>query len=244
MKFRAINLCLLLFLTSQFSFAQQTEEKPLVIIKDKNGDKVEIKVGEGPNKAFMGIHVDSNDEGVFILKVEEDGPAEKGGLQEGDFIIQIDDKEILSLKKLLYSLAEYVPGDEIEVEFEREDELSKTRLSLGDKSIFESKVEEEIEAVDEKEDELAMMKQSTKDERTLEERGKLGVSLFESSKLEGILISEVYKNSPADKKGLKEEDIIIACDEMKIHSRQDLAEALYDKRPGDMINLVILRNGN
>ena len=81
------------------------------------------------------------------------------------------------------------------------------------------------------------------DERSLEERGKLGISLFESDKLEGVLIADVFDKSPADKSGLKEEDLIVGINGLRVLSKNDLITTLMKMEPGDEINLKILRDG-
>jgi Do/DeqQ family serine protease len=61
---------------------------------------------------------------------------------------------------------------------------------------------------------------------------------------EGFYISEVIANSGAEKAGLKKNDIIINVDGIKITSYADLTGFLNTKRPGDVINVVFIRDGN
>lgn len=53
----------------------------------------------------------------------------------------------------------------------------------------------------------------------------------------------VLPGSPADKAGLRENDIILEIDNEKIDSEHPLAKAVAQKQPGDEINLKILRKG-
>ncbi len=59
---------------------------------------------------------------------------------------------------------------------------------------------------------------------------------------EGAYIQEVIKGSPADKAGLKAEDIITKIDGAKLTDTNDLAKAISKKKVGDSITLTIWRD--
>ncbi|MBE0450191.1 MAG: trypsin-like peptidase domain-containing protein [Clostridia bacterium] len=59
----------------------------------------------------------------------------------------------------------------------------------------------------------------------------------------GVMIRYVYENSPASKAGLKESDLIIEIDDVKIFNMSDLTEYLGGLKPGDQIEVKIIRNG-
>jgi len=84
-------------------------------------------------------------------------------------------------------------------------------------------------------------------------RGFLGVSLqpvdkdladaFNLPKPEGALISEVIKDSPADKAGLKQGDIILEYNKISIKSLQSFRNEVSLMNPGTTIELKINRKG-
>jgi serine protease Do len=59
----------------------------------------------------------------------------------------------------------------------------------------------------------------------------------------GVMIRYVYENSPAAKAGLKEADLIIGIDDVKVYNMADLTEYLSGLKPGDEIEVKIIRNG-
>ncbi len=66
---------------------------------------------------------------------------------------------------------------------------------------------------------------------------------FETSK-EGLKIAGASPNSPADKAGLKENDIILSIDEHPTKNIQDFMSILKDNyKPGDEVNVRFLRSG-
>jgi Peptidase family M28/PDZ domain/PA domain len=59
---------------------------------------------------------------------------------------------------------------------------------------------------------------------------------------DGVRLAGVSAGSPAAFAGLREGDIIIKLAEIKIHDLEDLTAALRSKKPGDSVEITILRN--
>lgn len=66
---------------------------------------------------------------------------------------------------------------------------------------------------------------------------------FDLEKKEGALISDVIKDGPADKAGLKRKDIILQVDGEKIKNTYNLQQKIQTKKIGAKVELLILRNG-
>ncbi|MBI1746598.1 MAG: M20/M25/M40 family metallo-hydrolase [Acidobacteria bacterium] len=58
----------------------------------------------------------------------------------------------------------------------------------------------------------------------------------------GVLFADVRENSPAAKAGLKAADRMIEFDGKKISNLQDFTYALRSKKPGDEVEVVVIRN--
>lgn len=58
----------------------------------------------------------------------------------------------------------------------------------------------------------------------------------------GIYIANISKDSQCQKAGLKEGDIITKIDGKELNKMSDLREYIYNKSPGEEVNLTILRN--
>ncbi|MEZ4858050.1 MAG: trypsin-like peptidase domain-containing protein [Flavobacteriaceae bacterium] len=61
---------------------------------------------------------------------------------------------------------------------------------------------------------------------------------------EGVYVNGIEKGSGAEKGGIKEGDIIQKIDNYKIAKFSDLAGYLGSKRPNDVVDVTVLRNGN
>jgi hypothetical protein len=61
--------------------------------------------------------------------------------------------------------------------------------------------------------------------------------------IKGVLFSDVQNNSPAAKAGLKAGDTMVEFDGKQIQNLNDYAYALRNKKPGDVVSVVVKRNG-
>ena len=94
-------------------------------------------------KPYMGVQVSSVTEtdakryglkvGAYVDLVEEDSSAAKAGLQVGDIIIAIDDKEINSHSALVATVGTYRAGDTVVLTVMRDREELKLTVVLGEK---------------------------------------------------------------------------------------------------------------
>ncbi len=64
------------------------------------------------------------------------------------------------------------------------------------------------------------------------------------SETEGVYVNGIEKGSGADKGGIERGDIIKKIDEVKIGKFSDLAGYLGSKRPNDVVQVTLLRDGN
>lgn len=74
-----------------------------------------------------------------------------------------------------------------------------------------------------------------------ENRAMLGVVTDSDDK--GARITQVSKESAAEKAGLKKDDIITKIDDKAVKDADDVADIVHDHKPGDKINITILRDG-
>jgi len=58
----------------------------------------------------------------------------------------------------------------------------------------------------------------------------------------GVYVAQIYTDSPADKAGVKEGDIIIGVNDEEIETMNQLISDLFKYRPGDTVKLKIIRD--
>jgi serine protease Do len=66
---------------------------------------------------------------------------------------------------------------------------------------------------------------------------------MELESMQGTIIGEVVPDSPADKAGLEESDIIVGFEDQKINNGSELKNLVSNSIPGSKIKLKILRSG-
>lgn len=86
------------------------------------------------------------------------------------------------------------------------------------------------------------------------QRGILGIQVgninpqiaekYGINETEGVFVGGIEKGSGADKGGIKEGDIIKKLDGYRVSKFADLAGYIGSKRPNDVIEVTVLRNGN
>lgn len=66
---------------------------------------------------------------------------------------------------------------------------------------------------------------------------------YRTDRDEGIIVTQVLRNSPAEKAGIETGDILVEIDGMAIHTRDDLDVAINDGVVGQTLRVVIERDG-
>jgi hypothetical protein len=100
----------------------------LLVEKKESGKMFTRKVYVGTIPDFAG-----NVDGYKISGVSEGSPAQTAGLQGGDIIIKFGDKKISNIYDFTYALADFVPGDIVDVVVKRGEEELTFNVQLGTK---------------------------------------------------------------------------------------------------------------
>ena len=70
-------------------------------------------------------------EGALVMAVQDEGPAAMAELQSRDLITAVDETEIGGFDELVAALANYSPGDEVNLTVDRDGETIATTVTLG-----------------------------------------------------------------------------------------------------------------
>jgi len=85
------------------------------------------------NRALLGIGGDSQANGVRVVKADQQYGAAEAGIVVGDVITMIDGTPIKDFDRLTAVIAQYQPGDEVEVVVLRGEKTLTTRVTLSDR---------------------------------------------------------------------------------------------------------------
>jgi membrane-associated protease RseP (regulator of RpoE activity) len=104
------------------------------------------RIGEArDDQGYLGIRIENiseelgeyfgveQREGVLVLEVIDDSPAEIAGLQAGDVIVEIDGREMSSTEELVSYISKREPGDDVDVTYKRKRRTRTVEVELGKK---------------------------------------------------------------------------------------------------------------
>ncbi len=95
-------------------------------------EKTEAQPQQEAGTAYLGAYIkDNGGDGVLIDSVNEDSPAEDAGLQSGDVILKIDNKDVSSAADLKAEISKHLPGERVDLTVERDGDTIDIRVALG-----------------------------------------------------------------------------------------------------------------
>ncbi len=170
--------------------------------------------------------------GVIIGDVVSGSPAEEAGLQSEDVILEFNGRAIESGSEFRRSVAEKAPGTEVTLTVYRDGSEMEIMVTLGEMGAQE----------------LAVADQETLREvigfSVTELTDELARRLRLPSNLEGVVVEEVDRNSPASENGLQQGDVIISLNRRAVSSVSEFNEVVGEMEPDDVMLLQIVRDNN
>jgi len=227
----------------------------------------EIKEKGKVERGWLGVSIVNNKDGnVEVIDVDKESPAELAKLKKGDSILKFEGKDITSNEMLVREIRKRKPGDSIILHVGRKGKTRDVEVRLGEHSEKDVMLEMQYKfpklfVTPEKLLKMPEVPRLLEPEKSLEpkmfrmvmgKRKYIGVSLEEINKElseyfgvktgRGLLITQVGKDTPAEKAGLKVGDVIFKADGVRIESRRDLSKLIQNKEKGDRIKIEFLRD--
>ena len=220
------------------------------------------KPAKRSNNAWLGVNTQSVDRdisdafeldidyGAIVNEVLGDSPADEAGIDDGDVIISFDGQKVWDQDDLLDFIDEKKAGDLVAIELFRDGKNMTVNVELGkrqrSRGIFS------YDSRGKNRGNVRFVPGRGKVRHFGFSSGYVGVSLSTLSEQladyfgvkgdNGVLISEVSEDSPAEKAGLKAGDVIIAIGDEEISDYSDVKEIVSESDEGDKLTFTILRN--
>jgi len=186
-------------------------------------------------------------DGIVIIEVVPDSPADDAGLHRRDIIISFNGKKVTSPKELADLVQTAHSGDKVNIVLDRKGTEKKITIEIGNRpekkqlrfkaysdSPRHRKIERKFVFSTASNSYIGAVVQDLNDQ--------LG-NYFGVKDGEGILITEVTEDSPAQKAGLLAGDIIISVDGIQVKETDDLTGVISEKKEGDKVTIGYLRKG-
>jgi S1-C subfamily serine protease len=94
------------------------------------------RVVSRPKRAWLGVYAHALEDGVVIMGIVNGGPADKGGLREGDMIVSLNAEELSSRREFYTSLWKHAPGEKLTFEVMRDSAVKRLEITGGDRADF------------------------------------------------------------------------------------------------------------
>ena len=151
--------------------------------------------------------------GAAISRIDANSPAARAGLEPGDIIVSINDKQVKNSYEIRNMIGLLQIGDEVNIEYYRGSNKQSTVAVIG------------------------------KPQRPHLDGGKLHPTLSKTllsvpgkNQVEGVLLEKIDSNSYAWKVGLRPGDIIVSANRYRIHNLEELNQVV-NPDAGLLINI-------
>ena len=197
--------------------------------------RVGVLVGDVARQAVDELGLKSKT-GAVVTSVEEESPAEKAGLEEGDVILSWNGQPVKSSDELVRTVVRAKPGVSIPLRVMR----NKQEKSLNI-------VVEELNL--DAENGNRRQRAATTEQSRLESRGQafgiyldnVPVELSRKINTNGAVITQVEPGSPAFEDGLAEDDVIIKVGSTVVSTKADAERELRQVPAGGTALIHVLR---
>lgn len=188
----------------------------------------------------------SVDEGAYVTSVEEESPADKADIREGDVIVKFGSDKVEDTGDLMRAVRKAKPKTEVTIEVVRKGEhkvltatITRPRGSTSYSYSFGNRPFTTLPRIPHS---LHAFSMSEFQGLQVEEMTKQLAEYFEVPGNKGVLVTEVESGSPAEKAGFKAGDIVMKAGGNTVRRIDDLREELSD-RTDSGVAVDVLRKG-
>jgi serine protease Do len=198
--------------------------------------------------------------GVELKSIDNDGPAAKAGIKEGDVVLEYNGQRVEGTEQFVRLVRETPPGRQVRLLISRDGNTQTVTLETGTRvSHFVATgegfhVDVPIPPVPPMlPDAERWWRGMTPDLPSGNMAWRSGALGIESESLssqlaqffgvkEGVLVRSVNKNSPAEKAGIKAGDVIVKIGGSTVQSPRDISRELRSARGKGDISITLVRN--
>ncbi len=197
----------------------------------------EEKYQRDPCKVFIGVGTSSVSGGLKVDYTVDNTPATESGIQAGDVLLALDGVPLSTQTELVYERNKHQPGDAFTMTILRDGREMKI-----DARFKECSEEEKTEA------RLMVYRSHARTFSHTVERDPCAVfiGVYTSDRAldgQGVRISGVIDNTPAQESSLQPGDVILALDGRPVNTQRELLAERNKHQPGDLFRLTVVRDG-
>jgi serine protease Do len=206
-----------------------------------------LKEGKTPQRGWLGVTIQQVSDtqakalglpeptGALIASVGKGAPADKGGVRQGDVILEVNGQKIEDNSALLKKIAGLAPGDKARLVLWRNGEKVTKTVTLGQRN------EKSLAA-------MAPDRQDQGEAATVLGMALKPISDHEAQALgleqaQGLLVVNVDPNTPAGEEGIRQGDVILQANQQDVNSVADLNSVIKSAEKRGAVMLLVKRQG-
>ncbi len=166
-------------------------------------------------------------EGVIVLKVYKDSPAEEGGLKEGDLILAFNNQSVGSTKDLVRMVASIEVGETVPIKILRSGKEKALKIKIASMPAELEGMEEAGES--EEKTGVGFRGMSVEDITPLYKQK------FRIDEEKGVVITDIEEGSLADRSEFRVGDVITKVEDTPIENKEDFKSATAKVKRGCLI---------
>ncbi len=231
-------------------FAQSGRHANIVTVQRSGSSYLGIGAVEVTPERAKTLNL-KEERGVEVAHLEEDSPAAKAGIKQGDVLLEFNGDKVEGVDQLIRMVRETPPGRQVTLAVWRNGATENVTVTVGARKnmVIETPsgpvtvptpAMPPIPPVEIPRFEMSWQTPLIGIEgESLAPQGQLAD--FFGVK-DGVLVKSVIKNSPAEKAGLKAGDVITRVDDSKVTTPHEITSVLRSNRTKNTFTVTVVRN--
>jgi serine protease Do len=234
-------------------FAQNSRHANIVTVQRSGSSYLGIGAVEVTPERAKALNL-KDDRGVEVAHLEDDSPAAKAGIKQGDVVLEYNGEKVEGVDQLIRMVRETAPGRQVAMVVWHSGASENVTVTVGARKNMVIDTPggpvtvpapgippmPPIPPVEIPRFEMSWQTPLIGIEgESLAPQGQLAD--FFGVK-DGVLVKSVIKNSPAEKAGLKAGDVITKVDDARVTTPHEITSALRSNRAKNSYTLTVVRN--
>ena len=229
--------------------AQAAPEPRALVLSRTAGSYLGIGVAEITQERARALNL-REEYGVEITRVEEESPAAKAGIKQGDVVLEYNGQRVEGVEQFMRIVRETPPGRDVRLSVHRNGATQQIAVRTASRRTWltsrygEHAVEiPRIELPDIRIPDLPRAVMSWRSSFLGIDAESLDTQLAEYFGVkEGVLVRSVAKGSPAEKAGLRAGDVIVRVEEKPVSTPGEVSVAVRSARAKKSVSISAVRD--
>jgi serine protease Do len=207
-----------------------------------------------PKRGWLGVRIQTvspelaeglrlkDPKGALVASVTKDGPADKGGIKQGDVVLKFDGKEITQMRGLPRVVAETPTGKKADVVIWRQGKEVTLQVEVGE--LTEEAEQRTLTSAQPQPKEMTIIEQLGVKVSPLNDELRQKFSI--PADATGVVVTEVVSGGPGAETDLRPGDVIVEVDQKPVASPEEVGQRvkLAQDNGYRVVTLLVNRGGD